>query len=193
MNKQQIERWPLSRLRPYERNPRAHSDQQIEQLAAAITEFGWTMPVLVDEAGMVLAGAGRIEAARKLGLPDAPVIVARGWSEAQKRAYIVADNRLGELSRWDDALLAVELDELSLGGFDLELIGISDADLQRRLSGKRKGDLAVHEIETDQVEDEFWIAVRGPLKHQAEALLALEAAMKNFDQVTVELGTVASP
>jgi ParB-like chromosome segregation protein Spo0J len=187
-----IERWPLSRLHPYERNPRAHSEQQIEQLAAAITEFGWTMPVLVDEAGMVLAGAGRIEAARKLGLPDAPVIVAHGWSEAQKRAYIIADNRLGELSRWDDALLAVELDELMFGGFDLELLGMSDADV-RRLSGEGKKSLAVHEVATGQVADEFWIAVRGPLRHQADALLALEAAMKNFDHVTVELGTVASP
>lgn len=192
MSKTEIERWPLSRLKPYGRNPRAHSDQQIEQLAAAITEFGWTMPVLVDEAGMVLAGAGRIEAARKLGLPDAPVIIARGWSEAQKRGYIIADNRLGELSRWDDALLAIELDELALGGFDLELLGMSDADLAR-LNGDGGKNLTVHEIATGDVADEFWIAIRGPLKHQADALLALEVAMKGFDDVSVELGTVASP
>jgi ParB-like chromosome segregation protein Spo0J len=81
-----VERWPIARLVPYARNARTHSDAQVAQLAASIREWGWTVPVLVDEAGMLIAGHGRILAARQLGLVEAPVMVARGWSEAQKRA-----------------------------------------------------------------------------------------------------------
>jgi ParB-like chromosome segregation protein Spo0J len=183
----QVERWPLARLRAYERNPRAHSDRQIEQLAASISQFGWTVPVLVDDTGMILAGAGRVLAARQLGLQDVPVIVARGWSEEQKKGYLIADNRLSELSRWDDDLLALELNDLAVTGFDLDLLGISEADM-KRLAGER-GELAVREIAVGNVRDNFWISIRGPLKHQADALLKLETAMKGFDDVTVELGT----
>jgi P27 family predicted phage terminase small subunit len=86
-----VERWQLDRLVPYARNARTHSDAQVAQIAASVREWGWTVPVLVDESGMLIAGHGRVLAARKLGLSEIPVMVARGWSEAQKRAYVIAD------------------------------------------------------------------------------------------------------
>jgi len=104
-----IELWPIDRLRPYERNPRTHSEAQVDQIAASMIEFGWTNPVLVDEQGGVLAGHGRLLAARKLGLTDVPVIRFEHLSEAQKRAYVLADNQIALQAGWDDALLAEEL------------------------------------------------------------------------------------
>src|ERR1700730_690589 len=89
-----VERRSIERLVPYERNARAHSEEQIAQLAAGMHEWGFTVPVLIDEGGMLLAGHARVMAARKLGLQEVPVIVARGWTELQKRAYVLADNRL---------------------------------------------------------------------------------------------------
>src|SRR5438309_7442512 len=89
-----VERWAVDRLIPYARNARTHSPAQVAQIAASVREWGWTVPVLVDEAGMLIAGHGRVMAARKLGLTEIPVMVARGWSEAQKRAYVLADNKL---------------------------------------------------------------------------------------------------
>src|SRR5919109_2034870 len=91
---ERIELWPIEKLRPYERNPRTHSEAQVDQIAASMVEFGWTNPVLVDEQGGILAGHGRLLAARKLGLPEVPVIRFEHLSEAQKRAYILADNQI---------------------------------------------------------------------------------------------------
>ncbi len=89
-----IERASLDKLVPYARNARTHSDQQIAQIAASISEWGWTMPVLVDEGGGIIAGHARVLAARRLGMTEAPVVIARGWSDAKKRAYVLADNKL---------------------------------------------------------------------------------------------------
>lgn len=89
-----VERRPLAALTPYARNARTHSDGQVAEIAASIREWGWTMPVLVDEAGGIIAGHGRVLAAQSLGLTEVPVMVARGWSDAQKRAYVLADNKL---------------------------------------------------------------------------------------------------
>src|SRR5690242_8004461 len=99
----QIEQREVGALRPYERNPRKHSREQLHQIAAAIQEWGWTMPVLVDEDNGIIAGHGRVEGAKLIGVTTVPVIVARGWSDEQKRAYVIADNRLSETSTWDDA------------------------------------------------------------------------------------------
>ena len=123
------ERWPLARLAPYERNARTHSDEQVAQIAASIQEFGFTNPVLADEAGTIIAGHGRVLAARKLGLADVPVMVARGWSEAQIRAYLLADNKLALNAGWDTETLALELGDLQAMGFDLALTGFSDAEI----------------------------------------------------------------
>lgn len=104
-----VERWPLAKLIPYTRNVKTHSAEQIQQLADSIQEFGWTIPALVDEAGVLIAGHGRILAARKLGLSEVPVMIAAGWTEAQTRAYRIADNKLPEHSQWDPEALAEEL------------------------------------------------------------------------------------
>src|SRR3978361_2382549 len=98
---------PIASLVPYARNARTHSDAQVAQIAASIREWGWTMPVLVDEVGGIIAGHGRVLAAPLLGLAEVPVMVARGWSEAQRKAYVLADNKLGLNAGWGDALLAL--------------------------------------------------------------------------------------
>ena len=118
------ERWPIERLIPYARNARTHSDAQIAQIAASIREWGWTTPILVDADGTVLAGHGRLAAARQLGMQEVPVIIASGWSDAKRRAYILADNKLALNAGWDDQILALELADLG-NDFDLNLIGFT--------------------------------------------------------------------
>jgi len=128
-----VERWPLERLVPFARNARTHSSTQVDQIAASMREWGWTNPVLVDEAGTIIAGHGRIEAAKKLGVSEAPVMVALGWSEAKKRAYVIADNQLALRAGWNEELLAAELTDLRELAFDVGLIGIDEKDLSRLL------------------------------------------------------------
>lgn len=113
-------------LIPYARNPREHSETQINQIAASIKEWGFTVPILVDEDGMVIAGHGRLFAAQKISLKQVPTITATGWSDAKKRAYIIADNKIASNSNWDDDLLKVELEELIEADFDVSLLGWGD-------------------------------------------------------------------
>lgn len=120
-----IEKWKIDKLIPYARNSRTHSDEQVAQIAASIKEWGWTTPVLVDETGQIIAGHGRILAARKLGIEEVPVILAKGWTDAQKRAYVIADNKLALNAGWDNEMLALEFGELEGVGFDLELTGFT--------------------------------------------------------------------
>ena len=101
----------VDELIPYARNSRTHSDSQVAQIAASIKEWGWTTPVLVDDSGQIIAGHGRIMAARKLGMVDVPVIVAEGRTDAQKKAYVIADNKLALNAGWDESLLALEFGE----------------------------------------------------------------------------------
>lgn len=124
-----VERRPVQHLVADARNARTHTDAQVAQIAAAIREWGWTNPVLIDENGTIIAGHGRVLAARLLGIPDVPVMVARGWSEAQKRAYILADNKLALNAGWNEELLAIEVAGLADMGFDLPLIGFSEDEL----------------------------------------------------------------
>ena len=107
-----VERWPLTKLIPYARNARTHSDEQVAQIAASIREFGFTIPVLVDEQGTLIAGHGRVLAAHQLGVTDVPTMVARGWTPAQIQAYRLADNKLALNAGWDPELLRLELGEL---------------------------------------------------------------------------------
>lgn len=116
-------------LIPYARNSRTHSDEQVLQIASSIKEFGFTNPVLIDPENGIIAGHGRVMAAKKLGLEDVPCIVAEGWTDAQKKAYIIADNKLALNAGWDNALLALEFAELEDLGFDISLTGFSEAEL----------------------------------------------------------------
>jgi DNA modification methylase len=139
MDDLQIAWRPLGELIPYARNPRTHSDGQVAQIAASIREFGWTNPVLVDGESGIVAGHGRVLAARQLGLERVPVIELAHMSEAQKRAYVLADNQLALTAGWDEALLRLELADLSELGFDLGLIGFADGELERLLAGSKEG------------------------------------------------------
>jgi len=146
-----VERWKIERLVPYARNARTHSDEQVAQIAASIGVCGWTTPVLVDESGGIIAGHGRTLAAQRLQMAEVPVMVARGWSDAKKRAYILADNQLAINAGWDNELLNLELSELKELDFDLELIGFS-ADEILQLSFKEKDlypDSSTQEIDPD--------------------------------------------
>ena len=124
-----IELWPVTRLQPYAKNARTHSDEQVDQIAASIREFGFTNPILVDSTDGIIAGHGRLMAAKRLALDTVPVIVLDHLTDAQRRAYILADNKLALNAGWDDALLAEELAALRDEGFDLDLVGFSDDEL----------------------------------------------------------------
>ena len=140
-----IELWPLERLKPYAKNARTHSDAQVAQIAASIVEFGFTSPLLVSGTGDIMAGHGRLAAAKKLALEAVPVVVLDHLSETQRRAYILADNQLALQAGWDEELLAAELAELQNVGFDLALTGFDDAELAELLGpaaeeGEETGD-----------------------------------------------------
>lgn len=124
-----VEQWPIEKLVPYAKNSRTHSEEQVAQLAASIREWGFTTAVLVDESGSIIAGHGRVMAARKLGMESLPVMVAAGWTDAQKRAYVIADNKLALNAGWDNELLRLELGEIGDLGFDLDLTGFSPDEL----------------------------------------------------------------
>jgi DNA modification methylase len=119
------ERRKVASLIPYARNSRTHSDAQVSQIAASIKEWGFTNPVLIEPGGGIIAGHGRVMAAQRLGLDEVPCVIAEGWTEAQKRAYVIADNKLAMNAGWDNELLAVEFGELSDLGFDLDLTGFN--------------------------------------------------------------------
>jgi ParB-like chromosome segregation protein Spo0J len=126
----QIERLPIEKLIPYARNARKHSPTQIAEIAGSIREWGWTIPVLVDEDGQIIAGHGRVLAAHQLALAEVPVVIARGWSDAQKRAYTIADNEIASHATWNKELLRVELADLQAQAFDLEKIGFASSAIQ---------------------------------------------------------------
>jgi len=124
-----VSRRAVKSLLPYARNARTHSQEQVQQIAASIREWGFTVPVLVDDAGTLIAGHGRVLAAQSLGLADVPTMVATGWSAEQIRAYRLADNRIALSAGWDDDALKFELAELQDAGFDLGLTGFGEHEL----------------------------------------------------------------
>lgn len=129
-----IERRTLSALVPYAQNPRMHSPEQVDQIAASLREFGQTQLVVVDRAGEIIAGHGRVLAAQKLGWESVLVGVAVGWSEQQKRAYRIADNKIALNAAWDSGLLRAELVELKVDGYALDLTGFDAESLATLLA-----------------------------------------------------------
>ena len=127
----QVEMWQVADLVPYAKNARQHPPEQIDQIAASMERFGFTIPMLVAEDGTIIAGHGRLMAAAQLGLAEVPVMVARGWSEEDRRLYTLADNRLAEIAEWDPEMLRIEIGELreDFGIEDMSLIGFSAEDL----------------------------------------------------------------
>lgn len=130
----------INELIPYARNSRTHSDEQIAQVASSIKEFGFTNPVIIDEDNGIIAGHGRVMAAKLLSFDDVPCIQVTGWSEAQKKAYVIADNKLALNSGWDQSMLKIELQELEGMDFDLSLTGFNFDEL---------GDLLVEDEEME--------------------------------------------
>lgn len=124
----------IGALIPFARNSRTHSDEQVAQIAASIREFGWTNPILIDGANGIIAGHGRLAAARKLGLDAVPVIVLDHLTDAQKRALVIADNKLALNAGWDFELLENEVRGLDDDGFDLTLLGFDESELSKMLA-----------------------------------------------------------
>jgi DNA modification methylase len=130
LSRLQVQVWSIDRLLPYIRNARTHTDQQVAQVAASIREFGWTNPILVAAEGTIIAGHARLAAARKLKMTEVPVIVLDHLTEAQRRALVLADNRLALDAGWDEEMLRVELASLQEDGFDLDIVGFTDEELE---------------------------------------------------------------
>jgi DNA modification methylase len=149
---ERLELWPIDRLRPYERNPRTHSADQVAQIAASMVEFGFTNPILVDETDGILAGHGRLMAARQLGLAEVPVVQLGHLTPAQKRAYVITDNQLALRAGWDATLLAEELAWLRDETFDLDLLGFDAGELEALLSPANEPDGAEDEAPEPPIE-----------------------------------------
>jgi ParB-like chromosome segregation protein Spo0J len=143
-----IQEMEIEKLIPYARNSRTHSDEQVAQLAASIREFGWTNPILIDGENGIIAGHGRLAAARKLGLKKIPVIELSHLSSTQKKALIIADNKLALNAGWDNDMLALEFEELKLEAFDLELLGFDKTEIDKLLTDATD-DETIKEISDD--------------------------------------------
>lgn len=151
------------KLIPYAKNSRTHSDEQVAQIAASIKEFGFTNPIIIDEDNGIIAGHGRVMAANKLGLEEVPCVQVSGWSEAQKKAYVIADNKLALNAGWDEKMLSLELADLQELDFDLSLTGFNDDELSVLLEPDEVEGLtdedAVPELTDDPVsiEGDIWL------------------------------------
>lgn len=151
-----VDQWPIEKLVPYAKNSRTHSEEQVAQIAASIREWGFTTAVLVDELGSIIAGHGRVMAARKLGMASLPVMVAKGWSDAQKRAYIIADNKLAMNAGWDDELLKLELHALAEADYQLNMTGFDADELTKIMFGEL---IEPEEPEEQNVSSAFEVSV----------------------------------
>ena len=132
----EIERWPIAKLVPYARNARTHSEEQVAQIAASIVEFGFANPILAGSDGVIVAGHGRLAAAQKLGLESVPVVVLDHLTPTQRRALIIADNRIAENAGWDDAMLRIELQSLQEDGFNIDITGFDPDALAEIMAGE---------------------------------------------------------
>ena len=141
-----VQLWPIDRLLPYIRNARTHSDEQVAQVAASIREFGFVNPILVGADGVIIAGHARLLAARKLGMAEVPVIVLDHLTESQRRAFVLADNKLALNAGWDEEMLRVELESLKEDDFNLDVVGFSAEELEVILAGPEE----THEGLTDE-------------------------------------------
>ncbi|MGH1471593.1 MAG: site-specific DNA-methyltransferase [Cellvibrionaceae bacterium] len=148
-----VEHWSLQRLIPYAKNARTHDDTQVSQIAGSIAEFGFVNPILVGDDNIIIAGHGRLMAAQQLGLDTVPVIVLHHLTEAQRRALVIADNKIAENAGWNDELLKLELEELGDLGFDLDVIGFSDEELDELLGNDEQSGES-DEDDIPEVEDE---------------------------------------
>jgi DNA modification methylase len=188
-----VVRRKVSELIPYARNSRTHSEAQVAQIAASIKEWGFTTPILIDADGQVIAGHGRLLAAQKLGLDQVPTMTAVGWTEAQKKAYVIADNKLALNAGWDEQMLAIEMGDLLGAGFDLGLTGFGSDELAALFPQVAEGltdEDAVPEVPAQPVtvEGDVWLLGRHRLmcgdSTSADAVSKLMAGQKPNTMVT---------
>jgi DNA modification methylase len=158
-----IERWPIDKLIPYARNARTHTDEQVAQVAASILEFGWTNPILVSGDGVIIAGHARLAAARKLGMTEIPVIVLDHLTPTQRRALVLADNRLAMSAGWDEEMLRLELTALKEDSFDLDVVGFTNEELEEFLRDPEQANDGLTDDDAVPDEQEKVVTVPGDL------------------------------
>lgn len=182
-----IEQIATEDLIAYARNARTHGPEQVVQIANSIDTFGFNNPILIDQHTQIIAGHGRVMAAKQLGLETVPCIRLTHLTDAQRRAYILADNKIAENSGWDQAMLESELEDLAALDIDAALMGF-DFDDEPADNQPAQTPAAV---ETSEVNDVFWINITGPLKNQHQALDRLRTVLADLEPVTVTLGTIS--
>jgi len=178
----------VATLKADPKNARRHSEAQIAQIVQSIERFGYINKIVLQPNGTIIGGHATLAALKRLSVEEVECRVVAGLTPAQYRALALALNKIPENSTWDQDVLRDVIGELAGGDEDLAGIGFSTKEIEGILGDAET--LEVREIETGDVEDEFWISIRGPLAKQADALKAMEAAMKPFADVTVELGTI---
>jgi DNA modification methylase len=187
----QIEQWPIDRLVPYCRNARTHSDAQVAQIAASIAEFSFVNPVLVGTDGVLIAGHARLLAARKLKMSEVPVIVLGHLSEAQRRALVLADNQIASNSGWNAEMLQVELQDLQVNGFDLDLLGFSADEVELILAGPEATSEGLTDEDAVPEEQEEVITISGDVWLLGEHRLLSGDATQMADVERVLAGGLA--
>lgn len=160
----------VTELIPYVKNSRTHSDEQVAQIAASIKEFGWTNPILVDGSNGIIAGHGRLMAARKLGYKDVPTIELADLTETQKKAYIIADNKLALNAGWDNELLMIELEGILADGFELELMGFDPSELDN------------NSIDYDILDDEDLDGTMSDMANGVRKAIQIEFEPEDYDR-----------
>ena len=201
MTESQLNQWPadkivrknVSNLVFYARNSRTHSDEQVNQLAASIKEWGWTVPVLIDPDGGLIAGHGRILAAQRLGITEVPCVIAEGWTDAQKRAYVIADNKHALNATWDDDMLKVEISDLKEFDFDLSLTGFGEDEIAAMLTEPTEGltdEDAVPDVPAQPVADEgdVWLLGRHRLMCGRSWTISTLITLMNMTRSTLTMG-----
>ena len=158
-----VQVWPINKLIPYARNARTHTEEQVAQVAASIVEFGWTNPILVGSDGIIIAGHARLAAARKLKMSDVPVIVLDHLTETQRRALVLADNRLALSAGWDEEMLRVELESLKEDAFDLDLVGFTDEEIEEFLAEPEQAKTGLTDDDAVPDEQERVVSVAGDM------------------------------
>lgn len=160
----------IDALKAYRNNPRQHPESQLVKLTASITEFGFAIPVLVDESDVIIAGEARVTAAKRAGMDEVPVIVAHCWSSSQVQAYRLADNRLAELASWDDESLAIELAGIiELDDTPIEILGFEMAEIDLLLDGASANE---EDSETDPADEQVELSAQ-PCNAAGQALSLL--------------------
>lgn len=180
---------PIDFFRVDPENARLHPEKQIDLIAKSIRRFGFVSRLIARPDGQLIGGEATWMAARKAGLTEVPATLIDGLSEPQYRLLALALNKLPEGSAWDAERLSEQMRELLGAGEDLRLIGFTEKEMQDLTYDPEE--LEMFEVPTSAVEDQFWISIRGPLKHQAEAIKALQKACGGLPDVAIELGTIA--